>query len=53
MGPTLPPQRKGRLSTCNHENMSLLQQQFDELELAGVFAKTEDLGVSVEYLNLS
>ena len=33
--------------------MSLLQQQFDELELAGVFAKTEDLGVSVDPLKES
>ena len=34
MGPTLPPQRKGRAPTYNHENMSLPQQKFDELELA-------------------
>ena len=31
--PTLHPQRKGRLPTYDHENMSLLQQKFDKLDL--------------------
>ena len=52
IGPTLPPQRKGRLPQHNNETLSLLQAKFDELELAGVFAKPEDLNINVEYLNL-
>ena len=52
IGPTLPPQRKGRLPQYNTETLSLLQAKFDELELAGVFAKPEDLNINVEYLNL-
>ena len=53
MGPTLPPQRKGRLPQYNHDTMIALQSKFDELENAGVFAKPEQVNVSVEYLNLS
>ena len=43
--PPPPPQRKGRLTE--------LQQKFDELENFGVLQRTEDLGISVEYLNPS
>ena len=53
MGPTLPPQRKGRLPQYNRNNMNELQCKFDELESAGVFAKPEQVNVSVEYLNIS
>ena len=53
IGPSLPPQRKGRLPNCNREKHLELQQKFDDLEKAGVFAKPEDVGVNVEYLNLS
>ncbi len=53
IGPTLPPQRKGRLPHYNKETMNDLQNKFDELEASGVFAKPEDLGITVEYLNLS
>ena len=53
MGPTLPPQRKGRLPQYNKSKTSELQAKFDELETAGVFARPEDVGVSVEYLNIS
>ncbi len=53
MGPVQPPQRKGRLPFYNHDKLQELQNKFDELEHAGVFAKPEDLGVSVEYLNPS
>ena len=53
MGPTLPPQRKGRLPHCNRDQLDRLQQKFDELEEEGVFAKPEDAKVSVEYLNMS
>ena len=53
MGPTLPPQRKGRLPHYNRETLCELQMKFDELEQAGVFAKPEDENITVEYLNLS
>ncbi len=53
MGPTLPPQRKGRLPHYNRESLLDLQSKFDELEAAGVFAKPEDVNATVEYLNLS
>ena len=53
MGPALPPQRKGRLPQYNRERSVQLQEKFDELEKLGVFAKPEDVGVTVEYLNIS
>lgn len=53
MGPTLPPQRKGRLPSYNRDSLIDLQNKFDDLERQGVFAKPEDVNVSVEYLNLS
>lgn len=53
MGPVQPPQRKGRLPSYNRDKMITLQQKFDELEACGVFARPEDVGVVVEYLNLS
>ncbi len=53
MGPTLPPQRKGRLPHYNRETLCELQKKFDELEEVGVFAKPEAVNVTVEYLNLS
>ena len=53
MGPTLPPQRKGRLPSYNRDTLNELQTKFDDLKSAGVFAKPEDLNVTVEYLNLS
>ena len=53
MGPVQPPQRKGRLPLYNRDKLDILQQKFDELESLGVFAKPEDVGVVVEYLNPS
>ncbi len=53
MGPALPPPRKARLPLYNRDTLITLQQKFDELEHAGVFAKPEDMHISVEYLNLS
>jgi hypothetical protein len=53
MGPVQPPQRKGRLPLYARDKLQELQHKFDELESAGVFAKPEDLGVTVEYLNPS
>ncbi len=53
MGPTKPPQRKGRLPQYAKNKLVELQDKFDELEQAGVFAKPEDVGISVEYVNPS
>ncbi|KAJ8031141.1 hypothetical protein HOLleu_27776 [Holothuria leucospilota] len=53
MGPTLPPQRKGRLPLYNANKLKELQRKFDELETLGVFARPEDVGVNVEYVNPS
>ena len=53
MGRVLPPQRKGRLPQYNNDKMISLQNRMDELEAVGVFAKPEDVGVTVEYLNMS
>ena len=53
MGPSLPPQRKGRLPQYNRSALDELQSKFDELEAAGVVAKPEQVNVRVEYLNPS
>ena len=53
IGPTLPPQRKGRLPQYNRSTLEELQAKFDELEVAGVFARPEQVNVHVEYLNTS
>ena len=53
MGPTLPPQRKGRLPQYNKSNLDALQEKFDELEVAGIVAKPEHVNICVEYLNPS
>ena len=53
IGPTLPPQRKGRLPQYNRNTLEESQDKFDELEAAGVFAKPEQVNVHVEYLNTS
>ena len=53
MGPVQPPQRKGRLPHYARGKLLELQQKFDELEEKGVFARPEDIGITVEYLNPS
>ena len=53
IGPTLPPQRKGRLPQYNRNTLEELQDKFDELKAAGVFAKPEQVNVHVEYVNTS
>ncbi|XP_070548521.1 uncharacterized protein [Ptychodera flava] len=53
MGPVQPPQRKGRLPFYPHDKLLELQTKFDELEEMGVFARPEDVKVSVEYINTS
>lgn len=53
MGPTQPPQRKGRVPQYARDKLVELQNKFDELESQGVFRRPEDIGVNVEYLNPS
>lgn len=53
VGPTLPPQRKGRIPCYNRATLVELQEKCDELENAGVLSRPEDLNVHVEYLNTS
>lgn len=53
MGPVQPPQRKGRLPQYGRDKLVELQERFDELEAEGVFAKPEDVDITVEYLNPS
>ena len=53
MGPVLPPQRKGKMPLYGRNRLVELQSKFDDLERQGVFARPEDIGVSVEYLNPS
>ena len=52
MGPTLPPQRKGRMPLYNRAQQEEQQRLCDDLD-GTVFAKPEDVGVSVENLNPS
>ena len=52
MGPTLPPQRKGKMPLYSRSQMEEMQQICDELE-GTVLLKPEEVGVTVEYLNPS
>ena len=53
MGNVKPPQRKGKLPQYSRNKLELVQDHFDKLERLGVFAKPEDVGVNIEYLNPS
>ena len=53
MGPVKPPQRKGRLPQYAPGKLIELQEKFDYLEQLTVFRRPEDVGITVEYLNLS
>ena len=53
MGPTLPPQQKGRNPQYNRNNLEALQMKIDELVIRGVLVKPEDVGVQVEYVSPS
>ena len=53
MGPTKPPQRKGRLPQYARNKLVELQEKFDELEKAGVFVRPEDVNIALEYVNPS
>ena len=49
MGPVQHPQRKGRV----YQYSRISVDKFDELERAQVFQRPENIGLTVEYLNLS
>ena len=52
MGPTPPPQNKGKNPLFyGRNNLLLLQEKFDELVQKGVFKRPQDIGVTVENLN--
>ena len=53
MGPVLPPQRKGRLPQYSRDKLVEIQDKSDSREQQGVFARPEDIGITVEYLNPS
>ena len=53
MGPTQPPQRKGRVPMYSRDKLVALQDKMDELEALGVFIKPEDHNITVEYVNPS
>lgn len=53
MGPTQPPQRKGRLPQYSKEKLHILQDKCNELEALGVLRKSEEIDITVEYLNPS
>lgn len=53
MGPTQPPQRKGRLPQYSKEKLHILQEKCNELEALGVLRKPEEINITVEYLNPS
>ena len=53
MGPIQPPQRKDRVPQYSKDQLVTLTEKFDELESIGVFAQQEEIGVTVEYFNLS
>ena len=52
MGPTLPPQRKGRMPLYNRSQLEEQQSICDELE-GSVLLKPEEVGITCEYLNPS
>lgn len=53
MGPVQPPQRRGRVPQYSRNRLDELQAKCDDLLAAGVFARPEQVGVSVEYINPS
>ena len=53
MGPTEPPQRKGKVPQYARDKLVELQEKCDELERLGVLQKPEQVNVVPEYLNPS
>ena len=53
MGPSLPPQQRGRVPIYNRDKQVTLQQKCDELVAQGILAKPESVGVVAEYVSPS
>ena len=53
MGPTEPPQRKGKVPQYAKDKLVELQEKCDELERLGVLQKPEQINIVPEYLNPS
>ena len=53
IGPTLPPQGKGRLPQYHRNTLGELQDRYNELKAGGVFGKPEQVNIRVKYLNTS
>ena len=53
MGPSPPPQHKGRTPFYGRSNMNELDDKFDELLEKKVLARPQDVGVNVEIVNPS
>jgi len=53
MGPTLPPQRKGKVPQYSRDKLEELQSTIDNLESSDIFGKPEDVHIVAEYLNPS
>ena len=50
-GSSTPPVRKLHAPNYGKNNLDALQEKFDELEAQGVFARPEDVGVTVEHVS--
>ena len=53
IGPVNPPTKKLHVPNYSQANLQLLQSRFDELEAQGVFARPEDVNVTVEHVSPS
>ena len=53
MRPVQPSLRKGRFPQYARDKLVEIQQNFDDLERQGIFRRSEDVGITVEYLNPS
>ena len=53
MGPSLPPQRKGRVPQYSRDKLVELQDKFDDMEEDGIVVDPAVVGVTAEYLNPS
>ena len=52
-GPVLPPSCKLHAPCYGRDNLQALQDKFDELEAQGVFARPEEVGVTVQHVSPS
>lgn len=53
IGSVEPPASKSYLPAYNNETMDIMQSTFDNLEMEGVLARPEDLGIDVVYTSPS